>query len=137
MKRVIAFVLVMVVLLTLCATALAARPTVSLYTADRIKYARPGGSVVWHYVLRCGSYYRVGNYWRSRFRTEITRAYTNTMYGYKDIVFTNNFYYTLGWNIPRYVPTGLYYNYFTTFFRNFNSNTWYYSKIYKYYLRLY
>ena len=139
MKKVIAFSLALVVLLTLCATAFAAVPTVSLYTADRYKTTYTGGRVTWRYILRSNSYYRISSFYRARFDTYIVSPYDlETIIAYKRVVFSGNWLYSLSWTVPNYrAYRGLWYNLFGTFYRPYGVNRWYVAKAYKYYLRVY
>ena len=66
MKKIVAFALVLVMVLTLCATAFAAKPTVTLQ-GNKHKTVTRGKTYSYKFKLNCGSYKKKGSQYRARF----------------------------------------------------------------------
>ncbi|MBR6442683.1 MAG: hypothetical protein IKS46_03260 [Clostridia bacterium] len=125
MKRLIAFALVLVMVLTLCATAFAANPSASVVSKYKSQTVKRGKTVKWEFQLKCGSYKRKGSTWRASFDSYIAKggkkgtiyASTYTLY------FTGNGKHTVKWKVPKTVPTGKYTLGYYTSYRD-NKGRW-------------
>ena len=66
MKKIIAFALVLVMILTLCATAFAAKPTMTL-KGNKHKTVTRGKTYSYKFELNCGSYKKKGSQFRAEY----------------------------------------------------------------------
>ena len=138
MKRLIALLLTAVLVLGLFASALAAKPTVSIDSSSKNLTVKRGRTVKLVYYLKSKSYNKIGSYWRSRFESVIV---SNSLYdrtvAKKNISFTGNIKYTLKWKPSKTLNPGVYTNVFATWYRNdIYSDNWYINKIKRTHLTL-
>lgn len=66
MKKIVAFALVLVMVLTLCATAFAAKPTMTL-KGNKHKTVTRGKTYSYKFELNCGSYKKKGTQYRAEY----------------------------------------------------------------------
>ena len=125
MKKWIALLLAMVLVLSLCATAFAAKPTAKLYSSKYNGFkVKRGNTAVWIYKLNSGSYTRKSGVWRSRFIENQFDKYNNPICEFGDYVFTGKLNFRVRLYIPSSAKKGKYYNRFETYYRKNSSAKW-------------
>ena len=125
-KRIIAFSLVLVIVLTICATAFAAKPTATIYSEYKNQKVKRGKTVTWKYKLKSSSYSQLyGYYYRARFDTYICKgSKSGPVYAYDQKLFTGNGSLKERWKVPKTTPKGKYINLYGTFYRSYGGS-WY------------
>ena len=121
MKKLIAFALVLVLVVTLCATAFAAKPSATLYSQYKNQSVKRGKTVKWVYKLKSGSYTKKYGQWRASFDMYILKgSIYGTQYAYGGVYFTGTYNKGYQWKVPKYTtPKGTYYNlYGTSYLKN-------------------
>ena len=125
MKKLIAFALVLVLVVTLCATAFAAKPSATLYSQYKNQSVKRGKTVKWVYKIKSGSYTKLyGYYWRASFDMYVIKGNVNgKVYAYGGVYFTgtnNNKGYQ--WKVPKSTPKGKYVNLYGTSYRSYGGS---------------
>ena len=130
MKRLIAFALVLVMVLALCATAFAANPSAALTNSKyKSQTVKRGKTVKWQFNMNCGSYKKKGSTWRAAFESYIAKGgKKGTIYASTGGYFTGKGKQTFQWKIPKTVPTGKYTLAYYTLYRD-NKGRWHSTSI--------
>ena len=127
MKRLIAFALVLIMVLTLCATAFAAtKPSVSIDKKYQNQTIKRGKTIKWAYKLNPGSYKLKNGYYRSRLFAWICKGSKNGVLVTEPYLY--DFYgkhtFTLQWKVPKKTAKGKYVHVFGTAYRKNGSDSW-------------
>lgn len=132
MKRFIAFALVLVLVLTLCATAFAAKPTATMLSKYKNQKVRRGKNISFQYKVDSKSYglYRSGGWIYKRAMICVMNAYKGKVLSHKDGFWagkqtTPKAYFT--WKTYG-APKGKWINYYTTYYRPGSGSIWYKAK---------
>ena len=124
-KRKIALFFALVTVLSLLCTSIASAALPTAKCSKKPSTAWRGYTTQWVFKLKCGSYKKVGSYWRSEFDSYVYKKSSNVKVASKEIYFTGNLNYTLSWYVPYSTKRGSYYNKFQTWYRIGYSNLWY------------
>lgn len=125
MKKWIALLLAMVLVLSLCATAFAAKPSVSLAKKYQNQTVKRGKTVYWTFKLKCGSYKQLyGYYWRASFDMFVLQgSVSGKEVGWYGEYFTGNGNCPLKWKVPKTLAKGKYVVLYGTSYRKYGG-TW-------------
>lgn len=137
MKKFAAVLLVLILIVSISASAFAVTyPTVTRRSA-LTQSVRRGNTAYFKFYLRSGSYTRKSGYYRARFDLNIYRNANNRKYATGMWGFTGNFNFTTNWNVPSSTPRGKYNVIYRTCYRNsIYSSSWYYRNQYICYLNV-
>ncbi len=122
MKKWVALLLAMVLVVSLCATAFAGKPSATIFSKSKNLTIKRGKTVTWHYKLNSGSYKKLyGYYWRAGFASYICKGSTKGKVVHSnEIVFTGKFSdYKVKWKVPKKQATGKYVNLYGTLYREY------------------
>ncbi len=125
MKKFVALLLVLVLVLSLCATAFASKPTATIFNKSKNLTIKRGKTVTWHFKLDCGSYKRIKKnnkwYYRAEFDSYVLKGNVNGK-----LVAGTAFTFTgkikdqkVAWKVPKKQATGKYTNLYGTFYREY------------------
>lgn len=122
MKKLVALLLALVLVMSLCATAFASKPTAALHSQFKNLTVKRGKTAKWVYTLKSGSYTKLyGYYWRSEFVSYICKGSINgKIVAWYDIYFSGtNKNKKVTWKVPKKIATGKYVNLYGTFYRSY------------------
>lgn len=132
MKRVVALSCVLILVLSLCATAFAAYyPSATIKSYSKSQYVHRGNKIYWTFKLKSNSFYRIGSYYMAGYTVEgHYRKKTGTKVCNGTWYFTGNLNHTVNWSVPSYQSTGKYYLLYAAIYRySTSSSTWYYNSV--------
>ena len=135
MKRFVAVLLVLVLIVSISAPAFAVSyPTIRLRSATT-QYARRGSTAKFKFYLNSGSYTRVSGRYRAMYDVNVYRNATGRKYATGGVYFTGNLNHTMKWIIPSGTPKGQYNVIYRVLYRdNIHSDKWFYRNQYICYL---
>lgn len=131
-KRIVAMSLVLVLVLSLAATAFAAYyPTATIKSYSKKQYVHRGNKIYWTFALKSNSFSRIGSYYMAGYTIEAHyKKKTGSKAAYGTWYFTGKLNHTVNWSVPSYQSTGKYYLLYAAIYRySTSSSTWYYNSV--------